>query len=118
MGALGNHHPPAAPDRVGTTPRSAIFPIAPRPGRTLAVSNPLAYVGATVTAPTTIERVELRLDGQRVTPAVGGRDATHQSVFYRPRRWVCGRHRARFDVWDAAGAHAWRTWSFRLTAAS
>jgi hypothetical protein len=117
MSATGGLRPHVAPDHVRTTPGIVIVPLAPRPDPPLAVSSPLAYIGATVTAPTAIRSIDLRLDGVRVTPAISGRDATHLSVFYQPRRWACGRHGVRLDVWDAAGAHAWRAWRFRLTAA-
>jgi hypothetical protein len=117
MSATGDLRLHVAPHGVLATPGIVIVPLAPRPDPPLAVSSPLAYIATNVTAPTAVRRLDLRLDGAPVTPAIAGRDATHQSVFYPPRRWTCGRHSVRLDIWDAAGAHAWRGWSFRLIAA-
>ena len=94
-----------------------IVPITPGEHRPVATHSPQAYVAARISAHAPLVRVRLVVDGRQVPYQMMGRDALHQSVFYQPPRLAPGIHHAALTVWDAAGASAWRTWSFRIVAA-
>ncbi len=89
----------------------------PRPGETLAATDPRAYVAARVEASADLRRVELRLDGRVVPAEVMGRDAAEVSVLYQPRRWAAGRHCAAIRAWDVAGQVVGRSWRFTMKSA-
>ena len=86
----------------------------PRPGEALSPASPRAYVAAHITANVAIRRIELRLDGRVVDPAIAGRDESDVSLFYQPRHRTPGAHGVVVIVWDVAGAAACRAWSVRI----
>jgi len=84
----------------------------PRPGETLTATGARAYVAVRVEAAADLRRVELRLDGRRISAEVMGRDATEASVLYQPRFWTTGRGRycAEIRAWDMDDQVAGRAW--------
>ena len=94
-----------------------IVPIRPAGHRPVAAHSPQAYIAARINAHAPLARVRLVVDGRQVPCQMMGRDALHQSVFYQPPRLAPGTHHAALTVWDAAGASARRTWTFRIVAA-
>jgi hypothetical protein len=74
-------------------------------------------VAARITAQTPIARVRLVVDRRRMYCEMMDRDAMHQNVFYQPARLAPDTHHVSLDVWDAAGAHGRRTWTFCIVAA-
>jgi hypothetical protein len=101
----------------GQPPAPVIVPITPGEHRPVAAHSPQAYVAARISAHAPLVRVRLVVDGRRVPYEMMGRDALHQSVFYQPPHLAPSTHHAALTVWDAAGASARRTWTFRIVAA-
>ena len=112
---LGHGTQAAALTRTAMTPRTLapfVQPIMPRPGSVVHAGSPGATIVAHIEANAPIKRVELRLDGASVTPALMGPDDSDQSLIYQPRHLTPGRHRVQVTVWDIAGGVARVAWSF------